>query len=486
MHHINKLLPKIFLYFIYLLLFVITCQFPFFWDTIQLASAHAHYFFETDFQSIILPNELDSGHIPFLGFYLGIIWKVFGKTLFVSHLAMLPFIMGIVYQSLLLTKSLFKERWQFKAALLLVCDATLLAQSTMVSPDVLLVFSFLTAMNCLIAGKRKLLSVAFLGLALSSMRGMMCVAAYFLMEVTLLMADDPMKVSKYYFIQMFKKVLHLLKAYYLCIIVASAFLFWHYMKTGWIGYHKTMPWYPLFQPVGLQGIIRNIGILGWRLMDFGRLFMWISGLLCFIHFIRNKPLITRNLRSLLILTVCTFLALAHAVIFHKNLSGHRYLIPIYLMFSLSVSYYVFEVSNRERWKKFFFWFVLLGSLTGNLWVYPDRIAKGWDSTLGYLPYFHLRSEMISFMKENKISFDKTGTGFPNNGSFEFTDLSGSTLTFDTINLSKNHYVFYSNVYNDFDDQQLNELKQKWQIIKEVHIFPVRVTLYKNPKDPSNE
>ena len=70
----------------------------FFWDTVQLASQHAQFFLENGFSTFLLPDEMDSGHPPTFGFYLALVWRVFGKTLSISHLAMLPFLLGIVWQ----------------------------------------------------------------------------------------------------------------------------------------------------------------------------------------------------------------------------------------------------------------------------------------------------------------------------------------------------------------------------------------------------
>ena len=44
----------------------------------------------------------------------------------------------------------------------------------------------------------------------------------------------------------------------------------HYLETGWMGYHENSPWAPAFEKVDFQGAIKNILILGWRLLDFGR------------------------------------------------------------------------------------------------------------------------------------------------------------------------------------------------------------------------
>jgi hypothetical protein len=97
-------------------------QYSFFWDTVQLASKHAHFFYETDFRSIILPNEIDSGHIPTLGFYLALIWKIAGKTLMVSHLSMLPFVIGIVCQTIILVRRHFSKEWHYYALAIILAQ----------------------------------------------------------------------------------------------------------------------------------------------------------------------------------------------------------------------------------------------------------------------------------------------------------------------------------------------------------------------------
>jgi hypothetical protein len=91
---------KFHLYFLFAILFILTYfnkEHFLFWDTVQLAGKHGLFFYENNFLSFVLPNEIDSGHIPFFGFYLAIIWKIFGKSLVVSHFAMLPFMLALAY-----------------------------------------------------------------------------------------------------------------------------------------------------------------------------------------------------------------------------------------------------------------------------------------------------------------------------------------------------------------------------------------------------
>ena len=83
----------------------------FFWDTIQLASGHGNFYYSTNFSQLLLPIELDSGHIPVFGIYIALVWKIFGKTLEASHFALLPFALGIVWQINILCKRFIAEKY---------------------------------------------------------------------------------------------------------------------------------------------------------------------------------------------------------------------------------------------------------------------------------------------------------------------------------------------------------------------------------------
>jgi hypothetical protein len=468
-------------YFLFFLLLVIsTINFPFFWDTVQLASKHAHFFYNSGFNNIILPNEIDSGHIPALGIYLALIWTITGKFLIMSHMAMLPFVFGIVFQLIILVRRIFSPDWQSYALIILMADATLMAQCTLVSSDVLVVFFFLMSLNNILRKSRLWLAVALAGLTLSSMRGMMCVAGLFTGEVLLFLSGQDFIFKSGYPERTFKFIIGTLKAYLPSMLIAIVFFSWHFYKTGWIGYHGNMPWATLFQTVGIKGAIWNAYILGWRLVDFGRIFVWIAGIICLLHFIKNRPDTGTSAKAILIFFICIFFALAQAEILHRNLSAHRYFLPVYILFSLLVTYYLFEVFKSEKWKKVIFYIMLAGMLSGNFWIYPDSIAKGWDSSLAYLPYFHLREQMMNYMEKTGIKVSETGTLFPNLGPIEDIDLSGNMNSFADLDSKTNHYVFYSNVYNDFPAEVLSDLKKNWKEEKEFRYMGVKIILYRSP------
>ena len=180
----------------------------FFWDTMQLASQHAHFFYENDnFSTFLLPDNMDSGHPPTFGFYLALMWKLFGKTLTVSHLAMLPFLLGIVWQAWKLGEKVVGEGWALLFLLLIVVCPVVAGQGVLVSPDVVLLFFFLMALNGIFntmdfrfdnflkvaqSPAHLQLVLAILGLSAISMRGMMVIAAlfifYFLIKIDYLKA----------------------------------------------------------------------------------------------------------------------------------------------------------------------------------------------------------------------------------------------------------------------------------------------------------
>jgi hypothetical protein len=91
--------------------------------------------------------------------------------------------------------------------------------------------------------------------------------------------------------------------------------------------------------------------------------------------------------------------------------------------------------------------------------------------------------MMDFMEKNGISPEETGTSFPNTGVIDRLELNGNMGSFAEKDLLTNNYIFYSNIFNDFSDNELLQLKENWQIIKELRLIQVKVILYKNPKWP---
>jgi len=186
-------------------------------------------------------------------------------------------------------------------------------------------------------------------------------------------------------------------------------------------------------------------------------------------------------RLLIIFTLVLGVVFSYSALTYKNLSGHRYLIPLFFMVALSVIYHLHLFSGIRR-KPLVLLLLLAALLSGNFWVYPDPIAKGWDASLAYLPYQQMRREMNCFIDAEGIDYAETATSFPNNIALKYLDLSDDARSFATIGGDPNQYryILYSNVFNDFPEELPRRLEKEWVKVKEFRRVQVRMVLYRNP------
>lgn len=457
----------------------------FFWDTVQLASQHADFFYQNNFSTFLLPDEMDSGHPPTFGFYLAIIWRIMGKSLENSHLSMLPFLFGIVWQSWRVGEKLLGEGWAYLFLLLIFVNPVVVSQSVLISPDVVLIFFFLLALNAIFSEKKILLSFAILGLATVSMRGMMVVAALFIFQLLATFGElskfpERVASTNNNILSKFpERIASLILPYLLGGLAALIFFIYHYFNKGWIGYHAGSSWAEAFQTVDFKGFTKNVILLTWRLVDFGHLFICLT-ILILTYIIKRTvgklfPTTGQLWRLLLILIV----VLTPTLILYQGLLNHRYLLPIYITVCLLCVKLISDLKDWRQQLKISA-IVFFGLASGNFWVYPQPIATGWDSTLAHLPYYRLRNEMLQFIDNQNISYADIGTAFPNLRSFALIDLKThpSVSSFVRLDLSKNQYVFYSNVMNELTGEQLHVLKTHWQVVHILRRGQVEVILYK--------
>lgn len=432
----------------------------FFWDTIQLASQHGNYYYNNNFSDLLLPIELDSGHIPSFGMYIALIWKVFGRTLEASHLAMLPFAIGIVWQLNNLCKQFITEKYSGIALFIIFADASLMSQITLVSPDIPLMFFFLLTLNAVFNNKEELIAIGVLGMFLTSMRGMM-------LSLCLMIIDIYINYGFRNIIS-FDKIKKLTKRALLYLPAATLFVcfsIYHFQEKGWIGYHKDSPWADCFEKTNLSGFFFNIGLLGWRLIDFGKVGVWI---VCFMLWLKfKKYILIDKQKQILILSFTIFLILLPLnMLWAKNLMGHRYLLPIYITFSLLTATLTFSSYVPDKIKNSLAAIWLLISLSGNLWIYPPKISKGWDSTLAHLPYYQLRTKALNYLDSQKINFKDVDTFFPNYYALDDIDLNNDKRFFDNYTPGNNsRYILYSNIFN-IDDAVYDEMMKNYKAIQE--------------------
>ena len=438
----------------------------FFWDTVQLTSMHAHWFYEQDFATFFLPPKYDSGHPPFWGLYHAGLWKLFGKSLITSHLAMWPFLFGALVFSGKIGITLVQHKYAgLFFGLFLLADPVFLTQSTLVSPDVALICFFLMTLYGILRkqhiGVNWSIVIGAIGLSLVSLRGMMTLAG--LGFFVLLDAG----ISKG-----LRKMLHFIPG----ILVGVGFLIIHSFHTKWIGYHESSPWADSFKLVNLKGVARNLIILAWRMMDVGRIFIWI--LIGFIWY-RSKGLWQKEFKrkwskaffALSLFLLPTFLL-------YKGLNGMRYLMPLHIIINLLFVQAIFLLRKQgyHRWLLVYF-LAFFAFAMGNTWKYPPTISVSWDTTMMHQPYYRLRKKMMTFIQQENIPITKIATAFPNTAPLEIIDLNGVNERMLAVSDTSANYLFVSNIFNDLKND-FDNIDRQMELIQEYKEGAIWVKLYR--------
>ncbi len=452
-----------YLFFFLLVLFV--SKNAFFWDTVQLSAKHASFYFNNGLVPFLLPDEMDSGHIPTFGYLLAVVWKLFGKSLIISHLFLLPFLWGIVYQANRLLSFFIEGNNKFYLTVFLA-GPTLLAQATLISPDIPLVFFMLLLLNSILYRRHVLKIIAIAGLSLISMRGWMVAFFLFLFDAINIWMET----------KSFKTFLRESLSYVPGSIIAIAFLIWHFIGKGWIAFHDDSPWAGSFEKVGINGFIWNIGLYIWRLIDFGRIIWWLI-LIPMVPFILNNLKQDKKLKQLVILCILFLLLFPLNMLVHTYLMQHRYFLPTYLVIALVVLYLI----HLRKISTPILPVVLAFLLAGNFIVYPDKVAQGWDSTLAHLPYYKLRSDAIDYLKQEQIPLDSVKSWFPNMASEKFISLNGQESAFSSKELEQVEYCLYSNIFNDIKDHEYDALRDSWKKIYSKKKRGVKIIIFKKSK-----
>lgn len=447
------------------LIWLLSCQHPFFWDTVQLASRQAQWYYDQQFQQFLLPDEIDSGHPSGFGMYLASIWLLFGQNLLLSHLAVLPFL-GLIVAGIFRLSKILNSYWSEFLPLLFVLDPVFLGQISLVSPDLALLAFFIWGLIGVLEKRLTILTLCNILLACISLRGMMAVLALYLFQVFNAEGQSSLK-PKFY--------LQHLWPFVPAGVLAMVFLGYHTWVKSWVGFHADSPWRESFTVLGVKGIVKNGIILGWRIADYGRIFMLLALLALWTKL--GKDWNRRPFLALLFITL--LIQVPHFLLF-RGVNAHRYLLPFFLALSLFFIQVLQQSQILPRSKRLIMVLVLLGLASGNFWLYPRGIAQGWDSTIQHWPHFVLRKQVIQYLDAHKIPLQSVGTTFPEIGPLHWRDLSKRQDGFSPLDLQQNEYVYYSSVMNDFSDEDRAVLFNTWQKVLVLKKTGLHTILFKKP------
>lgn len=443
-----------------------------FWDNVLFVSKVGTFLYNNGiFNWAAWPLDIDSGHPPFIGTYMALGWTIFGRSLLVSHLLMLPFVFGFLWQIFRFCSYFVTDNKHLLFLFLLVIvDPTLLSQLVLVNPEIIQLFFLFLALNGVLRQKswQTIVGLAFLGVV--GYRGMMLCAGVFLTDLAL-----HNFVRKEKFVHFFGK--RNLIIYLIGASPAIAYLTWRYFVRGWIFTNPLEVWGNYWAYASgvdfVYTFARNSVVLVHKFLDFGRIVPF--AIVAIALFFKPKTGILKRHSSLIFIFFLSTFVVYSVSLFAKNPMGHRYFLPSYV----AMAVLCFNVLKEFKYRKPLYLIVVFALLTGNLWVYPDKIAQGWDASLAHLPYWDLRKKAIQYLDDNKISLDDTETFFPNYNSIDEIELNGDLRKMNDF-MGKSEYVMYSNVYNVSDDV-IDALSENYTIVQSFEKMNVRVEIFQKKR-----
>ena len=162
----------------------------------------------------------------------------------------------------------------------------------------------------------------------------------------------------------------------------------------------------------------------------------------------------------------------------SGLMQHRYFIPIQVLAGFILLKWILSYEMYGKRSRVLIGSTLLFLILGNCWIYPDKIAQGWDSTLAHLPYYSMQNRVTTYLNENKIDKEEVATAFPLRSPQSILNVNGDASQFHNKDEGETDYILYSNVMNDFSDKEVEILKHQWIAVKAWRSFEVKMILYK--------
>lgn len=410
--------------------------FFFFWDNIIQLSVPANYYYDTHFGTLYLPDEITTGHQPFVGMYLAVGWMIFGRSIEISHWLIWPFVFGTLFQLLRFIRFFVKDpKICYIIFLSCILESVFITQLSLLTFEIFHIFFFLAALNAFLRKEKLWTAIFFSGLMLVSLRATMSgigiIVFVFLNQIFI---DKKFRISDYF-------------AFIPGFLLFGLFLLSFYIERGWIVHNMvSKSWEQSSKYADLKGILRNIFIFLWHLVDLGKIILWLLLIYIIGKSIKKRSL-DKNFLIIMLITFGQFIIFFCTTIPYQNSIAHRYVLPITLIFSVGIIYWFLKY---EKKRKFFIVYIFAYIISGYFWLYPLQIAKAWDSMPLHWSYYSEWYDMKNYIESHKISPSDVESFFPNTAPFKNIILANDNLKYGNGYENK-RYLLFSNAYNESDE-----------------------------------
>lgn len=447
--------------------FFLLMDIPAFWDA-KSKFLRANWLFESDFEQLVVPTEYNSGHPPLWIWSIALFWKVLGKAIWSARLLLLIVNIGVVYQLLSLFKKTKLPKVPEIVFLLLFIEPTLVAQTTSLNNDMLLLFFSLLGMNSLLKNNWIWYAVGITGLLFTNLRGIYISIAFICIHILYM---------RYAIVESKRKMYY---SYGVALSIFLLFLMYQYQELGWILITKNESYSQHRESTTLFNAFKNSIAFVKNLFEYGRFVIWVPLLFLLItHYKKHKKMGKQFL--ILLIPLCCFLGIFFiGMVPFSNPMGTRYLmisnlIAILLFFNLLYLRNTFFIK-----KQIVVFIVAISFITGHLWIYPVTIAQSWDSSLAHMRYFKLENKMLAYIQQENIPTQTIGTNLPMHTRWiaYVKETPSEENNFASPDIKENEYYLFSNIENKTGDEDIVELKTHWDVVQEYTSMGVEMILYR--------
>jgi hypothetical protein len=265
------------------------------------------------------------------------------------------------------------------------------------------------------------------------------------------------------------------------VVAVGVWYYLHYAHYGWLFVNPNGDFATLAEYTTPAEYLRQLGICGWRVVDFGQIAVWVPLVGIIFQILRGR---VEELPHRWVLALLTFVPLVAFTFFFaafRNPVGHRYMLIPVLMATLWLCYEWGEGLRYDRFRTRVLW-VLFVFATGHAWVafYPANIAKGWDGTLLHLQAgaakADMRASIQTFTPEERASI---GAAFPDDAPWSDAFLDTTTINPVPINPSTNGFVLLSTASNDLDLALADTIHNTAALRVRCQYWPVTIELWQN-------
>ncbi len=358
--------------------FLLSYDLPFWGDSIASVSKAAIRIYDEGLQHPWNYTDADPGHPTLFPWLIALGWKIFGYALWVPH-ALMALTLFACARLMYLLASPLSEEWKSALLLLLFVSPLTISQGVSISLQLPLTAFFLAAFY----NWRKKYFGWFMFYA-------SCMVLTHLQGVLLLATLSFFEVWKQKF-----NIPNLVKSAVYFFVPVGAFVIWcfvHYLEFGWA---YITPNFPREEP-GLDSMIYNLALMGWRYLDLGYFFIGIPAFWFAVKKVwKGSDGDSEKIFLLSILVLCIGIS-----ILFIDPPSHRYILPVYFYMALL---FVKQLQSWSRTKQTMaFSAAVLLLLSGSIWHYPGKCLG--DQNLVFLNYHSLEKEVEDLLPEGTVVY----------------------------------------------------------------------------------